>query len=338
MIFFFASILKYRLDIFKEGLFWGCKMHTKGISKLHTAYSPTLSLLAILLLIFLQWPLSILPARGEEIKGEWIEGEGIAQIGEQDEITAAEAWARAHNDARRQVLEKATGVAIHGSTFIYNDELIHDLVQAATRGIITEEKVIDKKVQPSEMKTSTGEILITTLYTLKIRAKVKPIQMERRGNFNVKASLLRPGHSQEMKKPVFQEKEETIIRVTVNQDAYLSLFSVSQNGVVSRLVPNPFLSMPKVSPDQEFIFPDNQLRTLGIKMKPILPKGKEKAVESILVVATKEKQEFLKERFKKSEQGSEETEPITLMELLKEIANLDISSWAEATVGYEIRK
>lgn len=314
-------------------------MHTKEISRLHIPCSFTPSLLAILLLIFLQWPLSTLPAaRGEEIKGDWIDGVGEVQVGEEDEIPPSEAWARAHNDARRQVLEKATGVAIRGSTLIYNDELIHDLVQAATRGIITEEEEIGKDIQNKREQTTTGKTRINQIYILKIRAKVKPLQMERRGNFNVKASLLRPGHSQEMKKPVFQEKEETIIRVTVNQDAYLSLFSVSQNGVVSRLVPNPFLSMPKVSPDQEFIFPDNQLRTLGIKMKPILPKGKEKAVESILVVATKEKQEFLKERFKKSEQGSEETEPITLMELLKEIANLDISSWAESTVGYEIRK
>lgn len=313
-------------------------MHTKGISKLHTAYSLTLSLLAILLLIFLSWLLLAVPAKGEEIKGGWIEGVGEVQVGEEDEIPPSEAWARAHNDARRQVLEEATGVAIRGSTLIYNDELIHDLVQAATRGIITEEEEIGKDIQNKREQTTTGKTRINQIYILKIRAKVKPLQVERRGNFNVKASLLRPGHPEEMKSPVFQEKEEAIIRVTVNQDAYLSLFSVSQNGVVSRLVPNPFLDIQKVSADQEFIFPDKQLRTQGIKMKPILPKGKEKALESILAVATKEKQEFLKERFKKSEQGGEETEPVTLMELLKEITNLDISSWAEATAGYEIRK
>lgn len=313
-------------------------MRIEEARMLPTAYPFNFSFFIALLLITLSLPLLTVPARGEELKGGWIEGVGEVQVGEEDEIPPSEAWARAHNDARRQVLEKATGIAIHGSTLVYNDELIHDLVQAATRGIITEEEEVGKDIQNKREPTTTGKTRINQIYILKIRAKVKPLPMEGRGNFNVKASLLRPGHTQEMKKPVFQEKEEAIIHVTVNQDAYLSLFSISQNGVVSRLLPNPFLGIQKVSADQEFTFPDNQLRTLGIKMKLILPKGKEKAVESILVVATKEKQEFLKERFKNSEEGREETEPITLTELLKEITNLDISSWAEATVGYEIRK
>ena len=59
-----------------------------------------------------------------------------------DDTTPAQARAMARNNARRSALEQAVGIEVHGSTVIYNSDLISDLVVTATKGLIVREEIL----------------------------------------------------------------------------------------------------------------------------------------------------------------------------------------------------
>ena len=69
-----------------------------------------------------------------------IEKEGEAVLG--DDMTQAQAKALALNNARRAAIEQASGVIVHGSSVVYNFQLISDLVASATRGVIVKEEIL----------------------------------------------------------------------------------------------------------------------------------------------------------------------------------------------------
>jgi len=76
-----------------------------------------------------------------------IEKEGEAVLG--DDMTPAQAKALALNNARRSAIEQASGVIVHGSSVVYNFQLVSDLVASATRGVIVKEEILadEKKME-----------------------------------------------------------------------------------------------------------------------------------------------------------------------------------------------
>jgi len=104
-----------------------------------------------------------------------------------------QATAAALNNARRAALEKATGVEVRGTSTVYNFQLINDLVQTATRGIIVKEKVLTSKCSSENDQVSCSA---------KIEAWVKPLHAEKRGNFKITtADVHRPERQEEVKNP-----------------------------------------------------------------------------------------------------------------------------------------
>lgn len=249
-----------------------------------------------------------------------VEGEGQAVLGE--DTTMSQGKATALNNARRDALEKATGIAVHGSSVVYNNILINDLVKTATKGIIVQEKLVDNSCKI----TDAGFLCVA-----KIKATIKPLTAERKGNFAVTtASVQRPDKERAAKSPVFQNNDEIQIRIATNEDAFLQLFSVDQYGNVSKLYPNSYVKQQKALPgEKEFVFPDNTLRDRGLRLKVKTPKGVKQSIESVLVIATKEKTALLIDK---------SLENPTITDLMRELSEIDLSLWAESTVGYEVRE
>jgi len=269
-----------------------------------------------LIAVFLMIVLPVFAA--EELKV--VEGEGQAILGE--DTTMSQGKATALNNARRDALEKATGILVRGSSVVYNNTLINDLVQTATKGIIVQEQLLDNACKITDTRF---------LCIAKIKATVKPLTAERKGNFVITtASVQRPDKESAAKSPVFQNNDEIQIRVSTNDDAFLQLFSVDQYGNVSKLYPNSYIKQQKALPgEKEFVFPDNTLRDRGLRLKVRTPKGVKQSIESVLVIATKEKTALLADK---------SVENPTITDLMRELSNLDPSLWAESTVGYEVRE
>jgi len=264
--------------------------------------------------------LAVLAASGafaqDEVK---VEAEGTILLG--DDSTMGQAKAAALNNARRAALEKATGVEVHGSSTVYNYQLINDLVHTATRGIIVKENLIRNSCTTKDDQVAC---------TAKIEVWVKPLHAEKRGNFKItSAGVHRPERQEEVTSAVFQNGDEIHIHAAANQDAYMNLFSVDQFGAVSKLYPNDHVKDEKILAGKELVFPDDPCRQGGLKLKVRTPRGRNKAVESVLIIALKEKTALLESR---------KNQDLTITDLMKELSELDPSLWVEHTVGYEVRE
>lgn len=248
-----------------------------------------------------------------------IEAEGISVLGE--DTTPAQAKAVALNNARRRALEEAVGVTLHGSSVLYNSELISDLVVTATKGLIVKEEVLESGFRSDKELTS---------YRVLVRAYIKPVRLERRGNFKItKAEVFNAANPKATIQPVFNDGDEIQIRVKVSSESYIHIFSVDQNGRVSRIFPTSYAPAERLPPETEFVFPDDTLRGSGIRLRVGAPRNTDRAIESALVIATKERVNLLSGK-------SEEDASIT--DIMRELSEMDISLWADKTVGYEVRR
>ncbi|MBM4137292.1 MAG: DUF4384 domain-containing protein [Nitrospira sp.] len=248
-----------------------------------------------------------------------IEKEGEAVLGE--DTTPAQARAQALNNARRAAIEEISGVIVHGSSVVYNYQLVSDLVASVTRGVIVKEEILT-----DEIKLEGKQIV----YFTKIRAHVKTLEGKERGNLKfLKASVNRYGSPPASTSVVFQENDEIQIKAKVNADVYIHIFNISQDGMVTKLYPNEYFKAEKILPDNEFIFPNEKQGSMGLKVKVRTPKSLSRAVETMLVVATKERIDFLSDK---------KADEVTITDLMKELSEIDTSLWTEKAVGYEVRK
>jgi len=273
---------------------------------------------AIKYIVAMMFVLLAVPAMAAQDETVVVEAEGMILLG--DDSTIGQAKASALNNARRSALEKVTGVEVHGSSMVYNYQLINDLVITATKGIIVKESVIKSSCTVKDEQVSCSARILAT---------VKPLHTERRGDFAVtKAVVHRYGSEASKMNPVFQSKDEVQIHAAVNSDAWLYLFNVDQNGNVTRLYPNEYAQANIITAGKELVFPEPAMREAGMKLKVATPKGVKKAVESVLVIATKGKKSLL--------EGNIENPTIT--DLMRELSEIDPSQWVEKTVGYEVRE
>lgn len=256
--------------------------------------------------------------------GVWVQAEGVVSLAEN--MTVAEAKARSRDEARRKAIEKAVGTFVKSQTIIYNAQVAEDLVHSLVRGIVVEEQVLEEGLR--QLGRETGDIAL--LYATKLKAKVKPMRVELRGDFRVKAAL---------NKTVFQEGEEMQITAAATKAAHFHIFNIGQDDTVTVLLPNRFTSSSTDQARQELIFPDESQRTMGIRLRVFPPQGERKAMEKIKVIATTKQIDLMKGKVREGVyQVYAGKDAALVTELLKELSLLDEAEWAEMTVPYEIRK
>jgi len=264
------------------------------------------------------------PESEEPREGIWVTAEGIVSLG--DDTTVAEAKARSRDEARRKAIEQAVGTFVKGQRVVYNAQLAEDLVRSLVRGIVVEEQVLEEGVR--QLRQDSGAPALQ--YATKLKAKVKPVHVEHKGEFTLKSAL---------NKTVFQEKEEMQITVVPSKDAYIHIFNVGQDDTVTVLFPNRFVLNNFIDAQKELVFPDEAQRTIGILLRVFPPAGANKALEKIKLIATTRKIDLLKGKIR---EGVYQVYPgkdsALVIDLLKELSVLDESEWAETTVPYEVRK
>ncbi len=254
----------------------------------------------------------------------WVTSEGVAPFG--PDTTLAEAKTRARDEARRKAIEQAVGVFVKGQRVVYNAQVAEDLVHSLVRGIVVEEQILEEGVRQLGQETGAPALL----YATKLKAKVKPVRIERRGDFAVKADL---------NKTVFSEGEEMQIRAVATRDAYLHIFNIGQDDAVTVLLPNRFVHRNVLRAHQELVFPDEEQRSLGIRLRVFPPAGTQKAVEKMKLIATTKPIEFMKGKIQEGVyQVYTGKDTALITDLLRELAHLDESEWAEVTVPYEVRR
>jgi hypothetical protein len=264
------------------------------------------------------------PELSQAREGIWVQAEGVVSLGE--DTTLAEAKARSRDEARRKAIEQAVGTFVKGQTVIHNSQVADDLVRSIVRGLVVEEQIQEEGLR--ELGQGTGQK--TLQYATRLRAKVKPIRAEHKGDFSVKAAL---------NKTVFSEGEEMQIKAVVTKDAYLHIFSVGQDDTVTVLLPSRYAQANLVSGLKEFVFPDEAQRSAGIRLKTFQPEGARKALEKIKLIATTRRVDLTQGRVPEGLFQVYQGKGVALVtDLLKTLSLLDESEWAEITLPYEVRR
>jgi len=247
-----------------------------------------------------------------------VEKEGEANLG--DDTTPQQAKLIALNNARRAAIEQVSGATIHGSSVVYNAELVSDLVVSATRGVIVGEEILK------------GELLkrgSAIVYAVKIRAHVKALPGRETSKLRMSnEAVVRYGSSLAVNGLVLQDGDEIQVKTRVNDNVWLHLFSIDQNGKVSQLYPNEYTEGQLLPADREFVFPSEEQRAMGLNLRVRLPRGASRMAESILFVATIDKKNI-------SCCAKGDT---TITDLMKELSDLNPAFWIEKAVGYEVRR
>lgn len=257
-------------------------------------------------------------AGATETETSEVVAEGRALLGE--DTTPAQARALALNNARRIAVERAAGVLVKGSSVVYNSQLISDLIAAFSKGLILKEELLSDGIQAEDGRA---------VYVCRIRAYVKTVKQETQKDIKIiEAEVSRADRPFSSSAPVFQDNDEIRVKLKTEGDANMNIFSVSQDGRVVRLLPNAYMKQDSVPSRQDFIFPDDALRNAGFKLRVHTPKNASRAYETIVVIATKEKADFLSAKKKDA----------TLSDLMGELSLMEQSSWADAVIGYEVRR
>lgn len=246
----------------------------------------------------------------------------------QRNLSLDEVRALALDTARRHAIEQAVGVFVRATTVVHNSQIAEELITAVARGVIEDEQWLEERIEEVKSEQPSGPP--SAVYRSKVKAVVRPVRVERRGSFEVQGTL---------NKQVFQHGEEALIRVRASQPAYVHVFSVTGDGSVSLLVPNPFMTKNLISTDEELVFPNEALNTIGVRLRVMLPKGAKKSLEYIKVIATRQPAQLVKEG---SPHGVFRTfagsEGAMIRDVVKRLALLDDGDWTEVTLPYEVRQ
>jgi hypothetical protein len=251
----------------------------------------------------------------------WVEAEGVVAMGQ--ETTLEQAQRGSLDAARRTAIEQAVGTFVRSSSVVRNFQLADDLIHAVVRGVIVEEKILKRGV-------SDGQEGHGAVYQTRIKAKVRGIPAERRGNFAVTAR---------MNRALFNEGDEVELRITPTQDAYLYIFNVGPDEHITVLAPNSHEPETPLRAGREYVFPSETLLSKKVRLKTWLLPGSTKSSEKLKVVVTRQPVSLLKGQVAEGVfMEYKPSETALLIDLMRALGAMDPADWAEATLAYEVKK
>jgi len=143
----------------------------------------------------------------------------------------------------------------------------------------------------------------------------------------------------DLNKSIFFANEEMVITVAASEAAYVHIFNVDQDNAVTVLFPNKFRRDNYLSGMKELIFPDDDLREMGVRLRVVPPAGATKALEKIKLIATKTNLELPQGKFNDASFQTYQGHDTGLVtDLMKELTELKDTEWTEQTISYEVLK
>jgi hypothetical protein len=280
-------------------------------------------------LLFLALLLSAGAASASDLGTVTVEATGEAILSEA--LTLKDVKLEALNNARRAAIEQAVGVDVQSSFYAQASsaldyDIAYDVVTALAEGSVVHEEVLGRETE--NMQSGTGEPF--TLYRVRIRAEVALHTGERDPAFRVIADLGRV---------VFKHGDPVSVKVSVTQDAYLYLFTITEDGKAYMIFPHRFNQDNHVTAGEAFVFPSERDVARGMRLVAGLLPSSDRASESFKVIATKRPIAFIPGLFTEGigiEAFAKDSG--TMQQLAREIVAIPVSGRAEAHIPYEIVK
>lgn len=197
-------------------------------------------------------------------KGGYIYAKGVYDMGEND--TFAIAKQNAVRNAVNDILQYKGSIG----SYYYNmfkamdlnyqglESVVFSSANMSAVGMITKQVILDEKKAPH--------------YEVYLKAKYESVKGNKPPQFFLKAKINRTS---------FQSGDLMTLKVKVLQDAYISVFSIDQQGKAYILYPDTWSKSKILKKNINLNLPPS-----GIKYPVSLPKGQDRATEFLMVIAT----------------------------------------------------
>ncbi len=207
----------------------------------------------------------------------WVGSTARVPFGEHN--TRHQAQAQAISQARAKALRHFLGIKVQSSfvDFMQGNDLrgqtvlTDQLLRMTQEGHILKEEITASRVE-------NGDRCQSCEYEVTLKDCILP--SIDRGDQGFRVSLA-------MNRSTFLDGEEGIVYVSATKDAYVHIYSIDPDQNASLLFPNEYARDNLVHAERPFIFPSEDLRRNGMKLKARLPAGSTSAAEMIKVIATK---------------------------------------------------
>ena len=196
---------------------------------------------------------------------DWItaQGECVAW-----NITQQEATKRAEEIAKRNALEQFCGTRIQSETYVKNFQLQSDFISSISYGEIVEYKRL--KVEREDYRKSEADDFID-LIRVTIQAKIAKGKAQPDPYFSMQVKL---------QKTVFNHGEQSTLTITPTKDSFITIYNITEDGKIYQIYPTKNLKPEKLTANTAWTFPQ--------KMTAMCPDEKDRTVELLKIVATKE--------------------------------------------------
>ncbi|MBI3552650.1 MAG: DUF4384 domain-containing protein [Elusimicrobia bacterium] len=211
------------------------------------------------------------------VKGcTWIESQSVVTAGDQDSRHQVKAAAVA--EAEKNAMQDFLGVEVKSRFLLFQQEglreeqsLTESLLQTTRLGRILDETVLAEGFQ--DIKGCPA-----CRFQVKLKACIVPIPDSSDKDFKAELGLSRTR---------FVEGDEAVIRVTTNRDCYVYVYDVDPDKNTSLIVPNEIVSEVKLKAGEAWTYPNESVRSRGVKLVAQLPEAHNVSAETIRLVASK---------------------------------------------------
>ncbi len=256
-----------------------------------------------------------------------------------DNITPEEAKRRALEQARLNAIRQVVGEKVSayvsqldtGTQQDFNESLTQLSLSTLHGKVVDQKEPVWKPVESIQLRSGAAPIPV---YRVTWEVKVAKEKGKRDPNFRVALKL---------NNKTFREGEEIILSIKPTQDCYLTVFNILSDHTVLILYPPQEQTPQVVRGKQTFTLPSEAEQARGIRYRVGLLPGKTKDIESIYVIATKDKTLFLPRETEKfhldiSGQVVLPTYQVAFEEIGRWLVSIPLDIRAFDIQSYEIRK
>src|SRR3989338_2325967 len=255
-------------------------------------------------------------------------GEGVVTVegnSSMENITKEDARRLAIEDAERNAVEQVAGVTVSADTLVSNFTVSSDVISAIPYGKVIEREILTEDIQVIKDETKARP---SSIYHVKMKVKVA----KEKGNidpyFKLDASLNRT---------VFKDGEEMQLKIKPTRDCYITIFNILEDDSVLTLIPNRHIRDTFIKANEYLIFPDEDMKKMGINLKVHGVDWENITKEKIYILCFKQPVDF-GNKFEEGLFGIYKGSTAFVKELKREVVDIPLSERVERFLPYEIRK
>jgi len=268
-------------------------------------------------------------------EGTWVETTG-RYLGAN--VTPDEGKARALDLARSEAIKIVVGVKVTEEIYRNVSEIslsenssgYIDIFSRLSRST-SNGKIIDEKHSFTTEIENNIPVYVAHLNAYVVEEKGEPDP-----GFNVKINM--PKDVYYARSKVLSENDAVEFDIRASKDCYIYLFNIMSSDSVQLILPNQYVKNNFYDTNKDEQGFEKMMENLGMKFNVYLPKNKNFGKEAFLVIALKEKIDFISDNLSKDGLSIIPTYKAAMTDIMSWLIQIPVDMRTEAFASFEIRR